>query len=93
VAEFEQAIQAWIDNWNKQPRPFVWTKTAGQVLDSIASYSHESTPQDTRTSKAASTDELQRLLHDRGLTLDGSWGFVVNLATLGVLSGLLSALT
>jgi peptidoglycan/LPS O-acetylase OafA/YrhL len=38
-------------------------------------------------------EPLQRLLHDRGLTLDGSRGFAVNLAVLGVLSGLLSALT
>ena len=35
----------------------------------------------------------QRLLHERGLTLDGSGGFVVNMVVLGVLSGLLSALT
>jgi peptidoglycan/LPS O-acetylase OafA/YrhL len=38
-------------------------------------------------------EPLQRLLHERGLTLDGSGGFVVNLVVLGVLSGLLSALT
>jgi len=38
-------------------------------------------------------EPLQRLLHERGLTLDGTGGFVVNLAVLGVLSGLLSALT
>jgi transposase len=31
-------IRAWIDTWNDQPRPFVWTKTADQVLDSIARY-------------------------------------------------------
>jgi peptidoglycan/LPS O-acetylase OafA/YrhL len=38
-------------------------------------------------------DPLQLLLHDRGLTTDGSGGLVVNLAVLGLLSGLLSALT
>jgi peptidoglycan/LPS O-acetylase OafA/YrhL len=38
-------------------------------------------------------EPLQRLLHERGLTLDGSGGFMVNLAVLGVLSGSLSALT
>ena len=36
VAELEQAIQAWIDTWNDNPRPFVWTKTADQILDTIA---------------------------------------------------------
>jgi peptidoglycan/LPS O-acetylase OafA/YrhL len=38
-------------------------------------------------------DPVQRLLHERGLTMDGSGGLVVNLAVLGLLSGLLSALT
>jgi hypothetical protein len=36
VAELEQAIQAWIDTWNADPRPFAWTKTADQILDTIA---------------------------------------------------------
>jgi len=38
VAELEQAIQAWIDTWNQDPRPFVWTKTADQILDTLAGY-------------------------------------------------------
>jgi DDE superfamily endonuclease len=38
VAELEAAIQAWIDTWNADPRPFVWTKTADQILDTIATY-------------------------------------------------------
>jgi hypothetical protein len=38
VAELEQASQAWIDTWNQDPRPFVWTKTADQILDTLASY-------------------------------------------------------
>jgi transposase len=40
VAELEQAIQAWIDTWNNQPRPFVWTRTADEILDTIAHYCH-----------------------------------------------------
>jgi transposase len=31
-------IRAWIETWNNDPRPFVWTKTADQILDSIARY-------------------------------------------------------
>jgi transposase len=31
-------IRAWIDTCNDNPRPFVWTKTAEQILDSIARY-------------------------------------------------------
>ena len=38
VAELEHAIQAWTETWNHQPRPFVWTKTADQILDAIAHY-------------------------------------------------------
>jgi transposase len=38
VAELEQAIGAWIDTWNDAPRPFVWTKTADQILDNITGY-------------------------------------------------------
>jgi transposase len=31
-------IRAWIDTWNDNPRPYVWTKTADQILDSITRY-------------------------------------------------------
>jgi transposase len=38
VAELERSIQSWIATWNEDPRPFVWTKTAEEILDSIATY-------------------------------------------------------
>jgi hypothetical protein len=31
-------IRAWIDTWNENSRSFVWTKTADQILESIATY-------------------------------------------------------
>jgi transposase len=31
-------IRAWIETWNDDPRPFVWTKTADEILESIARY-------------------------------------------------------
>jgi len=31
-------IRAWIETWNENPRPYVWTKPAEQILDSIARY-------------------------------------------------------
>ena len=31
-------IRSWIDTWNDNPRPYVWTKTADQILDSITRY-------------------------------------------------------
>jgi transposase len=36
VRQLNTDIRAWIDTWNQNPRPFVWTKTADQILDSIA---------------------------------------------------------
>jgi transposase len=31
-------IRAWIATWNDDPRPYVWTKPAEQILESIARY-------------------------------------------------------
>ncbi len=31
-------IRDWIDTWNHDPKPFVWTKTAEEILESIATY-------------------------------------------------------
>lgn len=31
-------IRSWIDAWNDNPRPYVWTKTSEQILASIARY-------------------------------------------------------
>ena len=28
----------WIEDWNENPRPYIWTKTADQILDSIKRY-------------------------------------------------------
>jgi transposase len=38
VRELNTGIRAWIKTWNDDPRPYVWTKTADQILDSIARY-------------------------------------------------------
>jgi transposase len=38
VRELNTDIRAWIETWNTDPRPYVWTKTADQILDSIARY-------------------------------------------------------
>ncbi len=36
VQALEADIRAWVKNWNKDPKPFIWTKTAEQILDSLA---------------------------------------------------------
>jgi transposase len=38
VHQLNADIRAWIETWNDNPRPFVWTKTADQIIDSIARY-------------------------------------------------------
>jgi transposase len=38
VAKLEADIRRWIANWNAEPKPFVWTKTADEILDSLKRY-------------------------------------------------------
>jgi len=38
VAALEQDVRKWISAWNDNPRPFRWTKTADEILDSLAKY-------------------------------------------------------
>ena len=38
VAALNADIRAWMKTWNDDPRPYVWTKTADQILDSIRRY-------------------------------------------------------
>lgn len=38
VTELERDIRQWIKEWNKDPKPFIWTKTADQILDTLAAY-------------------------------------------------------
>ena len=40
VKELEAGIRAWTNAWNQDPRPFVWTRTADEILESIAGYLH-----------------------------------------------------
>jgi transposase len=40
VKELETAIREYIEIHNEDPAPFVWTKTADQILASIARYAH-----------------------------------------------------
>ena len=38
VRQLNADIRAWITTWNDNPRPYVWTKTADQILASIGNY-------------------------------------------------------
>jgi len=38
VTALENDIRDWIATWNASPRPFTWTKTADEILNSLADY-------------------------------------------------------
>jgi transposase len=38
VNELAADIQAWVDQWNANPAPFVWHKSAEQILERLAGY-------------------------------------------------------
>ncbi|MEU4295556.1 IS630 family transposase [Kribbella sp. NPDC026596] len=38
ITELEADVRGWINEWNADPKPFVWTKTADQILDTLAAY-------------------------------------------------------
>ena len=38
VPALENDIKDWIATWNDNPRPFTWTKTADEILSSLADY-------------------------------------------------------
>jgi len=38
VQALETDIRTWIQHWNANPRPFTWTRTAEQILESLARY-------------------------------------------------------
>ena len=40
VRDLNADIRAWIETWNDDPKPYVWTKTADEILASIANYCH-----------------------------------------------------
>ena len=35
VQALEKDIRTWVANWNDNPKPFIWTKTAEQILESL----------------------------------------------------------
>jgi hypothetical protein len=48
VAELEQAIQAWIDTWNEDPRPLCGPRPPTRSSTPSLTTANESTTQNTR---------------------------------------------
>jgi hypothetical protein len=38
IETVEADVEAWIDAWNDDPKPFVWTKSADNILDNLATH-------------------------------------------------------
>jgi len=38
VRDLVASIRTWTTNWNEEPQPFIWHKTADEILDSLANY-------------------------------------------------------
>lgn len=38
VTELNADIEDWIEHWNENPKPYVWTKTANEILDNLTGY-------------------------------------------------------
>ena len=38
IQALEADIRTWVKAWNEAPKPFIWTKTAEEILDSLARF-------------------------------------------------------
>ena len=38
IKELAADIEAWVKAWNDDPHPYIWTKTADQILERLAGY-------------------------------------------------------
>jgi transposase/transposase-like protein len=38
VQALEADIRSWIEHWNDDPKPFIWTKSAAEILDALAHF-------------------------------------------------------
>jgi hypothetical protein len=70
VTELEADIRRWINEWNADPKPFVWTKTADEILDTLAAYCRRVSDQEQGPSSPG--PHIADAAHtDAGVWLDG----------------------
>ncbi len=58
VTALNADIRQWIDTWNENPRPYVWTKTADQILESNKRYCQRINRNRTRSLLAETINRL-----------------------------------
>jgi len=49
ITELAADITTWVEAWNDNPHPYIWTKTADQILDRLASYCSAATDTNYRS--------------------------------------------
>jgi transposase len=59
VQALEADIRAWVKSWNDDPKPFVWKKSADEILDSLSRYLQRVTGQTAR-------DQLKQRISEAG---------------------------
>ena len=57
VQSLEHDIREWVSTWNEDPKPFVWKKTAQEILDSLSRYLQRVTGQGARNQLMQRTSE------------------------------------
>jgi len=57
VQALEADIRAWVKSWNDDPKPFIWKKTAEEILDSLSRYLQRVTGQTTDNQLMQRTSE------------------------------------
>jgi len=62
VQALERDITAWTEAWNQNPRPFIWTKTAEEILHSLAEHLAKITP----AAATKTANELRTQISDAG---------------------------
>jgi transposase len=75
VTDLKADIERWVEQWNDKPRPYVWTKTADQILDSLAAYCQRINDSQQETAKQC-TARLRDERHysaaaERGRRMEG----------------------
>lgn len=38
VVALERDVRGWVNEWNTDPKPFVWIKPADEILETLAAY-------------------------------------------------------
>ena len=57
IVDLERDVREWIANWNNDPKPFTWTKTAEDILTSLAGYLNKIKPDTTEQELTSTTSD------------------------------------